>query len=354
MPEQIAGLPVGGWISLLLAASITLLVLAVVAAVVSAVVLRIKNVRKARRWADKESRWEPLLQQVLVGERPPEDLQRRVRPGEELYFVDLLYRYARRLRGAEREVLSVLAYPHLDGIARRARRGDAERRARAIRTLSLLGLPKYGKEVEAALDDPSPLVAMIAARALARREHPEYAAAVLDRMHRFQNWRSGFLAAMMAGIGPRAAPALREALADRAKRPEVRAVAADALARLNDVQSGDVALQVLYTANDQDLLAAALRLLRAVGRAEHLAGIRPLLKSPHFAVRAQAVGAMGRLGSGGEAGTLMKVFEADASPWVAMHAARGLRDIDGGRTLRELVVAGHPRADVARQILGER
>jgi hypothetical protein len=74
----------------------------------------------------------------------------------------------------------------------------------------MLGLPRYASTVVAALDDPSPLVAMVAARSLAQEESTEYAHAVLKRLHRFGGWNRRFLASMLASMGPRVADTLRE------------------------------------------------------------------------------------------------------------------------------------------------
>lgn len=327
-------------------------VLVVMGFALAAVVFRIRNERKARRWARLEAKWEPVIVPVLSGVEPSTRLIERVAPGEELHFVDFVYRYARRLRGRERIVLAELALPYLPPIARRVHKGDPEQRARAVQTLSVLGLPRYAETVVGALDDPSPLVAMIAARTLARAEYVEHAGEVLARLHRFEAWSPKFLASMLAGMGAAVSPTLRVTLADGGVRAEIRAVAADALRKLNDLGAADVAARILATERHPELLAATLRLLRRVGRPEHVPLVRALVDSADFVVRAQAISALGRLGRPEDLAPLRQAFE-DSSPWVALHAARGLRHLDRGATLRAIARSDHPRASFARQILAE-
>ncbi|HPO10014.1 MAG TPA: hypothetical protein PLZ55_15170, partial [bacterium] len=154
---------------LLSLAIVFLLICSVIFAAYS-ILLRIRNNRKAAHWARLETAWEQAILEVLSGEKEPLDLQQRVGRKDTLYFVDFVMRYARRLRGQEREILTELVRPFLSRITERTVGGDAERRARAVQTISTLGFEEYTDRIIAALDDPSPLVAMIAARALARKE----------------------------------------------------------------------------------------------------------------------------------------------------------------------------------------
>ena len=299
-----------------------------------------------------EAKWEPLILDLLTGVQSAEDVKKQVREQESLYFLDFLQRFAQRLRGTEATVITQLAESYLPMLAKRAKDADPPRRARAIRTLSILGLEPYTETVLAALDDPSPLVAMIAARALARKDHPQYAEAILDRLHRFEDWSQNFLVSVLTSMGPGVTPALRRTLVDRDKLPRVRAVAADALRDLNDLAVGDQAARVLETETDRDLLAATLRLVGVVGRPEHLDPVRRLCRSDDFVVRASAFGALGHLGSSEDLPLLRSGIDDD-SQWVALQAARGLREAGGEQMLDELMTAGRSRSTLAREILAE-
>ena len=314
--------------------------------------LRYTNHLKGLKWQRLESKWQPVLFDVLSGLRQPQALWHLVGEEERLYFVDFIQRYAQRLRGEERDTLSEVARPFVNPIAHHVKTGDAERRARAVQTLSLLGLPYYAGDIIAALDDPSPLVAMIAARYLMRREHPEYSEQVLQRLHRFTTWSGSLLASMLARVGPGAAPALRQTFKDKEKPSWVRTIAGDALLQLHDFEAGDYAQQILESETDRELVAASLRLLSKIGRHDHVPAIKKLCNSSDFVVRAHAFRAIGRLAPEEESQRLRAALEDDSS-WVAIQAAHGLREGGALDILRDIAMSDHPRADLARQVLTE-
>lgn len=317
-----------------------------------AVTLRVHNERKERRWRRLEAAWEgPVLAALADPERVGE-VQTMVEERYRLQFVRFILAYARRVRGQERATLRKMVEPYLDPIAERVWSKHQEIRTRAVQTLGTLGLPRYAGEVVTALDDPSPLVAMVAARALASDEHPEYAEAVLRRLHRFDTWSRSFLASMLAGIGSEGAQAIRETLADRSEPAWVRAVAADALATLRDLEAGDPAAVVVEGGEDPELLSAALRLLSVVGRPEHAQVVRARCASPDPTVRSAALTALGTLGEDEDANRLLGAM-ADPSPWVAIHAARGLLAAGAHQLLSDVADSDHPRAALAQQILVE-
>lgn len=315
-----------------------------------AVLLRLSNDRKARRWAELESRWESFALGVVVGLEPAEKVWALVGPRDGLHFIKYLLRFAKRVTGSERRVVDELAAPYLPLVLPQLRYRTAERRARAVQTLSILGSRTYSDIILRALDDPSPLVAMVAARALARGGSPHFASGILSRMHRFGQWRPSFLASMLASMGPAVAPALRSALADPKYQPTVRAVAADALRELHDYPSADFAAPVLEETTDRNLLATTLNLMAHVGRAEHLPAIRRHAMSPEPIVRARAVAALGHVGAAEDLPFLVGAFH-DESSWVALRAAEALQEAGAHDSLAALARADLPRSPLARQIL---
>ena len=317
-----------------------------------ALFLRWRNAVRARRWGALEARWERTLLEVLAGDAPADALAPLVAPRDGSFFVGMLMRYARRLRGAERDTVVRIAQPYLGRIARQLRLRSAERRARAVQTLSVLGAEAYRDVVRRALDDPSPLVAMVAARALARGRDAEHGAAILARLERFDEWSARYLASMLAGMGAEVAAPLCDTLADPARAAWVRAVAADALTMLHDLPAADVAAAVLGATDDRELLAANLRLLAALGRPAHVPRIRPLASSGDAVVRAMATRALAALGDETVRARLRDALD-DPSPWVAHEAAAGLAESGGGEILRALADSDHPRAVLARQALRE-
>lgn len=315
-----------------------------------AVALRISNDRKARHWNRLERLWEPLTLEVVVGVTPPERLWALVGPADRLRFVNYLLRFAKRVSGSERRIVDDLAAPYLHLLLRQLTRRTPERRARAVQTLSTLGSRRYMDAILRSLDDPSPLVAMVAARSLARTGGPEYAAGILSRMHRFDQWRPSFLASMLATMGPAVAPALRRALADSAYPPSVRAVAADALRELHDYVSADAAALVLEAATDRNLIAATLNLMAHVGRSEHLPAVRRHATSKEPIVRARAIAALGHVGAAEDLPFIVGAFH-DESAWVVLRAGEALLEARATDKLEALARLDTPRAHLAQQLL---
>lgn len=357
-----------------------------------------------------EAEWEPYVVSVLNGEQLPIPVEEYVRKDDRLYFVDFLTRFAMRFQGEELLKIAALARPFLEDIAEHLRSKAAAQRARAVQTLGLLGFARYSAEIVNALEDESPLVAMLAARALAHKDHPEFVAPVILRLYRFSQWSPKFLASMLSAVGPKAAPLLRAAYADQSNDSQVRAVAAETLRLLNDLPSGEIAATVLDQEKEsenlaesvrrrpgadetraaamgearsewpdpaavsswsslasssadraplegephphRDLIATSLRLVRNLGRQEHAVKARLFCDSADFVIRECAYRALGRIGNGEDIARLQRALE-DSSVWVALHAARALRELGADKKLRELASIVHPHSDVARQVLAE-
>lgn len=318
-----------------------------------AVILRAVRERRARRRIRLEQEWGPILIGVLSGARPPFDVWEKVRPSDRVLFIDLLLRFAAGRIGEDRRLLVETAGGFLSHIAGRLRKVDPERYARSIHTLGLLDPDRFAPQIVEALGDPSPLVTLVAARALLRTGRLDHIEAVLEQAESFMQWSPGFLAAMLASAGPAAVPPLRRILSDPAVPAWLRAASADALRETGDLDSADIAAEVLLTARDRELVTAALRLLGRAGRGAHAAVLRALCDSPDFAIRAHAVTALASPGFGGEPGEFRRHLD-DPSSWVAIHAAWALKIRGGERILREIASSSHPRACVALQALRER
>ena len=349
----------GGAAEVLSAVIAGLLALSLALAAVT-LALRARNALATSRWVRLEREWTAPLLEVLAGDRQAAHLLGRVAPRDGARFADFLVRFARRLRGPERDVLGRLAAPYLDTVAARVEAGRPGDRARRVSMLGMLRPDRYGYPIAAALDDPSPLVAMTAMRALAHPGHPGQLAAVLRRLERFDAWSPAFLASMLAGAGPEAAPGLRALLADRSRPIHARIVAAEALRLLKDLAAAAPAAAIVAeeagagdgTRGGRDLVSSALRLLAAVGTGAQAPAVRAACASGSPVVRAQACAALGAVGTAGDAGVLGPALE-DADPWVVLHAARSLKAL-GGPALLERTAAGHDAAGLlVRQVLAE-
>lgn len=309
-------------LNLAIAVGLALLVLALFLVTV-VMALHFRHARRARRWRNLETDWEPLVLDMLADPTVVSASVLNVEPDEELFLLDFLARLARRLRGGEAETLQRLARPFMGRLVQQGESLLPENRAHALWLLSTLGLPDQESRVLAALDDPSDQVAMTAARALARRGDPRYAGEILKRLHRFTAWNPRHLAALLANVGPAAAPDLRATLADTTTPESVRAVAAAALGTLRDLAAAPVANTVLETTNDRDLAAWCIILLGTVGRPQDVPVLRSRASSADPVLRARALEALGRLGDTTDAALLDAALE-DPSPWVCLAAAHGL------------------------------
>ncbi|MDT8341545.1 MAG: HEAT repeat domain-containing protein [Longimicrobiales bacterium] len=315
-------------------------------------VLRWRHHRADRVWRELEARWERQLLEVLAGAGDAAALLGRVRPGEALRFLAYLSRYARRVTGEETRILRALARPHLPRLEAVYRRGAAEERARAVQTLGLLGMPDYAPLLRRALDDPSPLVSIIAARALSGLHEPGDVSRVIERLHRYALWHPAFLAGLLTDAGKGGEAVLRDALADDGRPSGERAVVAQALRNLRDPRAADAAAAVLARAGDTDLTVACLRLLAEVGEGRHRPAVLPLLDDPRFQVRAAAVAALGVVGGERDVSDARAALD-DPSSWVGLEAARALRALDGDTVLPEIAREPGRRGVLARQVLAE-
>jgi HEAT repeat protein len=348
-----------GWIGIGREPTLVVLIGAVVALFVVtlafsayAIILRIQNDRRdARRMALAET-WQGALLDAIADPEKVRDLHRLVDHDRGLHFIGFVLKFARRMRGGEVEILKSVVGPYMGQIVARLASDRVEERARAVQTLGTLGLPEHEGLVLAALNDPSPLVAMVAARALAKEEDPRYAAPILAKLPLFSEWNRLYLASMLAAMGPEVSPELRDRLADVSAEPWTRSVMAQALRLQSDFRAGDVAAGVVLSSDHRDLIVDCLRLLAEVGRPEHLAAVRARTRSHEPAVRAQALRALGRLGGPDDLPALVEGLDDDFA-WAALYAARGLREAGGGELLLQAAGTGDRRGRLAAQVLAE-
>jgi len=341
------------WILTVLSVSMVLLVAIAFVFGLTTVLLRYRNDRTASRLGEAERFWTPLILDALQDPDAIQELAAAVPARDRQVFLRILLRLAVRIRGIERVRTEALARPHLHIEERRLRHGRPEQRALAVRTLGMLDPAGHRESILRALDDHAPIVAMTAARVLARPDDPEALVRVLGALGRFDEWSRGFLASVLLGGGVEGAPVLRDALADPGLPPRLRAVAAEALTRLDDPGAADVAARVVGTTSDVGLRVTCLHLLAETGRPQHLPLLRELTSDEAFAVRAAALRALGRIGGRTDLSLLMEGM-ADSSPWAALRAAQALLAAGGRHLLEEIAEQGaDPRSVLARQALLE-
>ena len=314
--------------------------------------LRWRGTRKVDRWSRLREEWNSQILEVLAGSLEPDILVKSVQREEGLNFLDFLAEYVRRIRGEERVTLNAMARPFLPSLLEHLKDRLAERRAGAVQTLGLFGMPEYANVLRDALEDPSALVSMAAARSLLSPGQVDHLQDVMDHLHRFSQWHRAVLAQLLAKVGPDAAALLHQALMDSGHPLRIRAVVAHALRILRDVESADLATQVLESETDRELTVECLRLLAEVGESRHRGSVLPLLYHPDFPIRAQALRALRAVGSPEDL-SLFSEGMKDESPWVAMEAARGMRFLGGMQELQAMAASPGSRSVLAQQVLAE-
>lgn len=313
------------------------------------VFLRVINRRRAARFDSLARAWQPKLIRMISDDSDPRDLSEEVAPAEQLEVVEITWDLARRLRGKDRVRIQQFAAPLLHVMDRKLGSRRQETRARAVQVVSCLGGGAYEQTIVGFLDDPSTLVSLVAARALAQPNRVQWISSILERLHRYDQWSQALLSSMLANVGSEATPPMRRYLGDDRNKPHARAAVARALELLRDIEAGDVAAQQLATA-DGEVVAACLRLLSVVGRGIHAVGVRPLLNDDRFFIRAAAITTLGKIGVREDADSIVQMVDGD-SAWVAIRSAQALSDLHAVDELAALVERGGLPAKAAIETL---
>jgi len=313
------------------------------------VLLRIRNVRRVARIAERRRRWYPRVIGLISDDSDTQGLSELVAPSEQEDVVEICWDVARRLRGSDRSRIQRFAAPLLDVTTPDLEARRPETRARALQIVSCLGGRVYEPAIVGFLDDPSPLVSVVAARALCQPNRAEWIREVLDRLVRYEAWSPALTASMLATVGTGAAPDMRQYLGDRRRPAFARAAVARSLTLLKDVESAEVAAAQM-TSGDPELITACLHLLAAIGSEAQADAVRPLIDDDRFFVRAAAISVLGKLGAPEDAQTIVAAIEPD-SPWIAIRASHALADLHASNELAALVEAGGLPAEAAIETL---
>ncbi len=310
------------------------------------IALRIRGNRRARRIRHIETRWTPVLVDVIGGGDVPVP---PIPQDEARDILVLAGRFARCVRGSDLERVRVFVTPFASMLLPELRSRSAEKRATATELLGVLALDKCSRYIVEALDDPSPRVSLVAARALSRPDYPEHTAAVLDRVHRYTHWSPSLISSMLALIGSGALEDLRGYLANPERLSRGRAVVAGTLRLLRDAESASIAAAALDS-DDPDLVVSSLRLINAVGSSQQAEAVRPMLEHPVFFVRAEAASVLSKIGDPEDIDAVANLLHGD-SPWAALRSAKALVAL-GERQMLEDLSSGHGLAsDSAREAL---
>lgn len=315
--------------------------------------LRAKTQEQEER--DVTTTWKELLLDILAGDAPPARLIQEVAPNQQRLFLEFLVPYAVTFEGETKRLLIQLAKPFMIRLEQDLERWGVGRRARAVQLFGLLGDASCRGILRARLDDPSKIVAYTAFQWLARRGHPQHdTQPLLKRLDRFSNYDAKQLSSLLVKLGPSAAPMIRSYLRDEHNSTFVRLVCAETLRWMGDAETAPIAAQILVYEPHPELVASLLRLLRRVGRPEHAPLVRSYCQSEVPFIRIHAARALGQIGHPEDDRKLLRSLVTDTrSRWVALNAAKSLKELNQTTPLHHLSRTNHEYAPLASQILKE-
>jgi HEAT repeat protein len=308
------------------------------------------NTEKASRWKSLEAKWDPITSSIVAGFMPPQALLEKVNENEKLFFVDYLMRFVPKLAGETRKMLCDMAIPYLDQLAERMENGDEEQRSRAVLTLSTMGFERYQDLIVKAIYDPSPLVAMLAARSLSDTGASQYLGLILAKIDIFRTWSAAYLTSMLESLSRNAPLELLNSLKQGGYPDWVQAIIIRALAQLNCLEAVPAAAQLLRDDVDQEVQSAAFLLLAKLGQTEYKPLIRGKCQHENFVIRLNAIKALAQLGDSSDASLLEELLK-DPSHWVALQAAEALKATGSLDVLNRFADTDHPHAELALQVL---
>jgi len=314
--------------------------------------LRIRNYLKYKKFSQLEKMWEPLLLDILSEDRPPEDIQAYVNHESMWQFLSYLSRYIAVVDGDARTQLVKAGNPYIKNIIQKLKSWKIEKRAEVISLMNRLEPEKYDVEFRKALNDPSFLVNIVAARALARKGQTENGEVILENLERFNIWSVNLLSSVIAQVGSSLAPALRNLMLNRDKPDWQRVIAIETLIKLYDFKSGDYCDEICSAGDNREVLAAYLRLMRIIAEEKHIPAIRKLCERDDPVILSNAVRILTQISTDEHEACYKKAMD-NPSIWVVINASWGLKEAGKLDILRKYAYSDHPRAELARQVLTE-
>ncbi len=305
-------------------AGIIAVVLFALVLVVQTMLLRLRHGRRAEHYAALEAVWKPAILATITG-RSPGSLG--MKDAETLNrFLIFLRQYQQRVRGAARQRLARLGSQFVGRLLPLLEHERPDYRAQAVRFIGEYGGVEAEPAIARCLNDPVPVVSIMAMQALAPSVESRHVQLVLDQLDRFENWSTSYLVSICTEIHPRNTPRMRALMADLGRTPHARIVAAETLREMNDTRSVAVAIRLLESGRadiDSELAASLLRLVAKFGTAQSRGVILDYLGHESPFVRIHAIGVLASLGNVDDLTSLVLALD-DPSPWVVMRAARGL------------------------------
>lgn len=229
----------------------------------------------------------------------------------------------------------------------RTRRGDTVDRLAAITMLGHLGDAQAAPALRDALDSSSGLVSIAAARALLQID-PGFAERFVSSMSERADWPPGTLVAIVREECKTLEAALLEACRT-APLPRARVIVP--YLRYLSVDKAIPALRrLLQMVTDAETLAAALKVLGAIGSAADGCVAAKFTADERWQVRVQAANALGALGAPSHVALLAAMLN-DTHWWVRHRAAQALAAISARCDFDLAPVLAHREDAFARDAL---
>jgi HEAT repeat protein len=311
--------------------------------------LRLRRRLHERRRAGVITHWRALLGDALTG-RATTAPQSKLRRKDRREFLRLWVYTRSMLEGAAAERLIALAerLKLREYVREQAEHAHLKTKLLAIQALGYLRDAESFGALAASIDQPSTLLSITAAEALAAIDAPRAMERVIPKIARRRDWPRTHVFNLLRRAG--------SAVVSEPLYRCIRAASDDDAAYLlkfAEIAEFDVrdalAVELLRARDNPEVLAAALNV--ATGHAA-VPRIDELLAHPAWYVRMQAAKLLGRMGRPEDAGRLEKLL-ADAEWWVRYRAAKALvrlRGVDAAE-LDRVRLRLHDR--YARDILGQ-
>lgn len=281
-------------------------------------------------------RWEAQLAAYLFGEEKDPSPFAGLKGIERTYFRAFLFRTREALAGAEAQSLEQLVRDlGLDqDLDLRLRSRSARERAQACLEVEVLHLHEHLPAVASLLNDDVPHVAYNAARALGRSRQLRYAEAVLQWVLEQEDFQQERLLRLLEAFGPALVPWLEAYLRNLGGEGQSWRLYALLVASLRVHEAMPTCLDLLEHPDDE-VKAAAMKALIALGDPEGFAATLAFAFHPNWVLRSQSARAIGILGGPESIPQLLQlltdpVFEVRRNAAASLHqlGAPGLRALE--------------------------
>jgi len=274
--------------------------------------------------------WQPVMDQSMYGlaQLVPRHSAIRIKPADTMNFLLLWNRLQEVLRGEVRENLNAIAHSaKIDAaVLKMLHKGNLSKRLLAINTVGhLRELSAWETLVDIVQENQNPILALTAARALARMDGEKATAVFVPLLVLHKEWPASHVVGILKELN---LESFSRCLADAI----LRAVETDVprLVRYLRFASGETALavvhDVLHKYNNAEVLSACLYVIGEFGDRHNLGDVRNFAKHHSWVVRLQVAHVLGKIGTRDDIKILLELL-TDREWWVRYRAANALSSL---------------------------